>query len=82
MELPSLEEEAAMEGYYPGEYDYDDTWYYPDTDDDTEDDVPWHYPEPGDVPSVPTFTYTDDQLYDRLEAEESEPDVYGREEDT
>lgn len=43
---------------------------YPDTDNED------------DVPSVPTFTYTDDQLYDRLEAEEPEPDVYGREEDT
>ncbi|HZZ17171.1 MAG TPA: hypothetical protein VFE08_14550 [Candidatus Sulfotelmatobacter sp.] len=66
-ELPSLLEESEMESYYPGEYDYDDTWYYPDTDEPNEI-------APTDLPAVPTETIRDNYIYDRLAAEEPEPE--------
>lgn len=81
-EIPSLEEEATMslygdysepepirEPFYDDDYS-GDREFYPgdDEDDDTlyEDMQPGYDYEPSDMPSVPTFSYVDNDLYDRL----------------
>lgn len=75
MEMPSLEEEATMrEPFYGGEWDGDPDWYPADDEDEG-----WPYPDndnPGDMPSVPTFHYVDDELYDRITEDDypSEPE--------
>lgn len=73
MEMPSLEEEATMsEPFYSGEWASEMENWYPADDD--EDDG-WPYPDndnPGDIPSVQTFHYVDDELYDRI-TEDDDP---------